>query len=215
VLGADPTPCAHDALKAFFADRLVKRCADRAPPPLELPTPLPPRSLREVPVARHNHGLPGRTLQAVALTLGDFDRQLLLAVLESISEALTGAGTVQTGGLRAGWGGFVRGRVELHGYSYVPGVTVSGSLGSSGAGTLRIGGRSAARGTLRIGNLGTLTGVLGGGHVQLGALRRAQAGLAFAPSASSRLGFLLTHTRRLRALRAHGIAALLRYVFGP
>lgn len=214
VLGADPTPCAHNALKAFFESRDVKQCGDRTPPPLELPTPLPPRSLREVPVATHNRGLPGRTLQATLLTLGDFDRQLLLAVLENFSEVLFGSGTVRTGGLRAGWGGFVRGRIELHGYSYVPGVTVSGKLGSSGAGTLRIGGRSAAHGTLHISSHGSLSGVLGGGRVHLTAAGRPGVGFDLARSPSARLSALLSHTRRLQALRADGIAALLRYVFG-
>jgi len=215
VLGSDPTPCAHDALKLFFEGRRAAQCKDRTPPPLALPTPLPPRSLREVPVARHNPGKAGRTLQAAVLTLADFDRQILLAVIEKFAEATLDANSVRTGGLRAGWGGFASEKIELHGYSYVPGVTVSGTLDSSGSGTLRIGGRAAARGTLRIGKTGSLAGVLGGVRVRVGAPRASAGALELAPSASAaRLSVLLAHTRQLQALRDGGIAALLRYVYG-
>jgi pimeloyl-ACP methyl ester carboxylesterase len=212
VLGADPTPCAHNALKAFFGSRPVKQCKDRTPPPLELPTPLPPRSLREVPVAVHNHGLPGRTLQAAALTLSDFDRQLLLAVFEDFAEVALGSGTARAGGLRAGWGGFVHDRIELHDYSYVPGVTVSGEIGPRG-GTLSVGGHAAAGGVLHVGAHALLSGVLGGRRVNL-ARRGASNDLALTASASSRLSGLLAHGRSLQALRSQGIAALLRYVSG-
>ncbi|HEY8303750.1 MAG TPA: alpha/beta hydrolase, partial [Solirubrobacteraceae bacterium] len=140
VLGADPTPCAHNALDALFESKPVKACKETTPPSFLLPTPLPPRSIAEVPAARGNRGLPGRTVAAAALTLGDFARQMLLAILENLGEALLGSGTVRVGGLRAGWGGIVHGNLGLHGYSYVPGVTVTGKIASSGASTLSIGG---------------------------------------------------------------------------
>ena len=217
VLGSDPTPCAHNALKAFFeAGHEVRQCRERTPPALALPTPLPPRSLARVPVARGNHGLAGRTLQATLLTLGDFDRQLLLAVLENFAEVLLGTGSIRAGGLRAGWGGLVQGRIELHGYSYVPGVTVSGTIGASGSGKLRIGGSAADRGTLSMTGPGSLTGVLGGSHVHLSTPAAPPGGLDLAPTSTpaARLSVLVAHPARLVALRDRGIAALLHFVFG-
>jgi pimeloyl-ACP methyl ester carboxylesterase len=217
VLGSDPTPCAHNALKALFeAGHEVRQCRERTPPALALPTPLPPRSLAAVPVAPGNRGLPGRTLQAALLTLGDFDRQLLLAVLENFAEVLLGAGSVRAGGLRAGWGGLVQGKIELHGYSYVPGVTVSGTIGSTGSGKLLIGGSAAARGTLRMSGPGSLSGVLGGAHVHLSTPVAPPGGLELAPTPApaARLSVLVAHPARLAALRDRGIAALLRFVFG-
>jgi pimeloyl-ACP methyl ester carboxylesterase len=213
VLGADPTPCAHNALKSFFEQRTIKQCKETTAPPLFLPTPLPPRSIAAVAPVPGNRGLPSRTLQSALLTLGDFDRQLLLAVLENVGEALFGSGTVRTGGLRAGWGGIVHGKLVLHGYSYVPGVTVSGTL-TAGGFTLHIGGHAAAPGTVRI-NVHGISGVLGGQDVHIGGPPQGGAGLGFSvPRASTHLSSLATDPKRLELLRAKGMAALLRYVFG-
>jgi pimeloyl-ACP methyl ester carboxylesterase len=215
VLGADPTPCAHDALKSFFEQHAVKQCKDRTPPPIFRPTPLPPRSLSEVAPIPGSPGLPGRTLHATLLTLGDFSRQLFLALLENIGEALFGSGDISTGGLRAGWGAFKQGKLILHGYSYVPGVTVSGKLSSSGAGTLRIGGRAGADGTLRVSPHGSLSGVLAGRHVHLSAPPAGgPVGLSASLTAPTRLDGLLAHPKSLELLHARGIAALLHAVFG-
>jgi pimeloyl-ACP methyl ester carboxylesterase len=215
VLGSDPTSCAHDALQALFAGKTVKQCRDRKPPHLLLPTPLPPRSLAVVPSAPGNHGLAGRTLDAALLTLGDFDRQVLLAILEQGGGiSLLGLPSLQVGGLRAGWGGTVHEELVLHGYSYVPGVTVSGKVSSGGV-TLRIGGSAAVHGTIRISAHGTLTGALGGQRVHLTAPRSTE--LVSGGSASiaqSRLSALPASPKRLAALRAGGAATLLRYVLG-
>jgi pimeloyl-ACP methyl ester carboxylesterase len=215
VLGADPTPCAHDALKSFFQQRAVKQCKDRTPPPVFRPTPLPPRSLSEVAPIPGAPGLPGRTLHATLLTLGDFSRQLFEALLENIGEALFGSGEISTGGLRAGWGAFKQGKLILHGYSYVPGVTLSGKLSGSGGGTLRIGGRAGADGTLRIGPHGSLSGMLAGRHVHFSAPPAGgPAPLSASLTAPARIDGLLAHPERLALLHARGIAALLRSVFG-
>jgi pimeloyl-ACP methyl ester carboxylesterase len=215
VLGADPTPCAHNALQALFKDKQIKTCKITTPPPFLLPTPLPPLSISEVHSAKGNSGLPGRTLGATVLTLGDFGRQLLLGVLENLGEVLLGSGSVRVGGLRAGWGGLIHGKVEMHGYSYVPGVTVSGKISSSGSTTLTIGGRRAAHGTLKISAKGTVTGVLGGQRVHLSrSSRSTRAGLessaAFAPS---RLSALVASPGRLAALRDKSDAAVLQAMF--
>lgn len=213
VLGADPTPCARDALQELFRGRQIKRCKATAPPsPLLLPTPLPPRNIFEVGPAPHNPGLAGRTVAATEMTLGDFDRQMLLAVLEHLGEVLFGSGSVQVGGLRAGWGGFSHGTLTLHDYSYVPGVTVSGKIPSGGrSATLRIGGPAAAGGTVRVGADGALSGVLGGRHVSLSGSQARKVGLgssaAFAPS---RLSGLVANPKRLAGLWSRGPGSLLR-----
>jgi pimeloyl-ACP methyl ester carboxylesterase len=167
VLGTEPTQCASKALQAMFAGKPIAQCTDKTPPASYLPTPLPPLELAEVPPAKGTHGLPGRTLAAVGLTLADFSRQLVLAIDEhgGLESSLT-ALSVRTGGLTAGWGGIVNDRLVLHGYSYVPGVTVSGTI-RAGHATLRIGGSAAARGVLRLATSGTLSGVLNGEKVSL------------------------------------------------
>jgi len=166
VLSSDPTDCASDALQALFAGKPIKPCAATSPPPILRLTPLAPRSLADLAPARGSHGLPGRTLQAVVLTLGDFDRQLALQLVKQLeSGGLGGSLSLRTGGLRAGWAGLAGETLTFDHYSYVPGVTVSGKL-SSQASELRIGGAAAAHGTLRLGPHKQLDGVLDGERVQ-------------------------------------------------
>ena len=127
VLGSDPTSCAHNALKALFSGKTVKQCGQSRPPQLLLPTPLAPRSLGEVPSAHGTHGRVGRTVGATLLTLRDFGREVVLAALEQAGGTLFGGPpSVSVGGLRAGWGALAHAHLVLHGYSYVPGVTVTG-----------------------------------------------------------------------------------------
>ncbi|HEY5261430.1 MAG TPA: alpha/beta fold hydrolase [Solirubrobacteraceae bacterium] len=215
VLGSDPTPCSQDALQALFAGKPVKRCADRKPPSYALPTPLPPRRLSEVPIPRGSGGLPGRTLGAAVLTIADFDRQLALAIGgQSEAEIPSGTATVRAGGLLAGWGGIVHDTTALHGYSYVPGVTLSGTV-SVDSTTLRIGGSAAARGTITLSGHGTITGVLAGHHVRLSAAGAAQTENASSVLAlPARVQSLLANPAHLIALRAQGTSALLSYVLG-
>jgi pimeloyl-ACP methyl ester carboxylesterase len=221
VLGSDPTSCSQDALQALFAGKPVRQCTQRKPPPLLLPTPLPPRSLAEAPLAHGDHGVAGHTAGAVVLTLADFDRQMTLALLEHLGEGLLGR-PIRTGGLLAGWGGSDRGGLALHGYSYVPGVTVSGEVSAGGA-ILRIGGSAATHGTIRIDAHGTLTGVLGGQHVHVAAPHSAELGSSadatslqsgLSADLQARLSGLLASPKRLAALLTGGSAALVRYVLG-
>jgi pimeloyl-ACP methyl ester carboxylesterase len=215
VLGSDPTSCAHNALQAFFAGKPVEQCKQRKPPHLLLPTPLPPRSLTAVPSAPGSRGRVGRTLGAAVLTLDDFDRQLLLGILEQAGGvSLLGLPSVQVGGLRAGWGGTLHEGLTLHGYSYVPGVTISGRT-SSGTITLRIGGSAAVHGTIRIDARGRLTGALGGKRVHLAV--PISTGLVSGNSPSvvqARLNGLLANPKRFGALRMGGRRALSRYLLG-
>jgi pimeloyl-ACP methyl ester carboxylesterase len=213
VLGSDPTSCAHNALEAQFSGKPVRQCRDRRPPSLLLPTPLPPLRLSEVRPAHGEHGPAGRTVGAVVLTLGDFVRQTVLALLEHLGES-SGVPSVRTGGLRAGWGGTVDGKLVLQGYSYVPGVTVSGRISAAGA-TLRIGGSAASHGTIRISAHGKLVGVLDGQRVHISTPRPRGLGVSGAATVlQSRLTSLLASPKRLAGLRTDGAAALLRYVVG-
>jgi pimeloyl-ACP methyl ester carboxylesterase len=213
VLGADPTPCAHNALQALFEGKPVKQCKDTTPPALALPTPLPPRSLAAVPLARGNHGKAALTLDAAVLTLGDCDRQLLLTLLsQSSSESLL-APSARAGGLLAGWCGISGSTQTLHDYSYVPGVTLSGTV-SAGNAKLSIGGSAAARGTITIAH-GTLSGMLAGRHVHLTAAGAAEVQRgASTLTAESRLAELTATPSRFAALDSPGSTSLMRYVLG-
>jgi pimeloyl-ACP methyl ester carboxylesterase len=203
VLGSDPTSCAHEALEALFAGRGVRRCSRTSPPELLRPTPLAPRSLASVPAAPGSRGRAGRTLDATVRTLGDFGRQLLLAFLERAGGNPFGLGAVSVGGLRAGWGETTRRSLTLHGYSYVPGVTVSGRI-EAGRARLRVGGSQAAHGTIAIGASGALTGTLGGKRVRLSAPRTRE----LAANSSSALSL------RVSSLTAARGGALLRRLLG-
>jgi pimeloyl-ACP methyl ester carboxylesterase len=164
VLGVDPSGCAARALQALFAGKPIAACA-RVPLPAFLrPTPVPPARLLDVPPSPGNHGRPGRTLQAVVLTLADLGRQLTLQVIARLAQGSLGAPDV--GGLRAGWAGPGPGTLLLHGYSYVPGVVVSGKLSSDSL-QLRVSGAAAARGALHTAPAQQLIGTLGGQPVHL------------------------------------------------
>ncbi|HEV7937529.1 MAG TPA: alpha/beta fold hydrolase [Solirubrobacteraceae bacterium] len=211
VLGADPTPCAHNALQALFEGKPVQQCKDRTPPALALPTPLPPRNLSAVPRARASHGKTGVTLDAAVITLADCDRQLLLTLLaQAGSESLQGA-SARAGGLLSGWCGISGATQLLRGYSYVPGVTLSGKV-SSGTAKLSIGGSAAARGTITI-TRGALSGVLAGQRVHLSAAGATEVERgASTLTIESHLADLTATPERFAALRSAGTGALLRYL---
>jgi len=172
VLTDEPTPCAREALQAMFAGHPVKPCPAAPPPPILRPPPLPPPRLGAVSPTKGYAGRPGRTLHAVALTLGDFARQFLMRLLEALSSpgSLRSLASHQLrgGGLRAGWYAFSGKSLLLHGYSYVPGVTLSGTIAAKKL-VLRVGGPAAAHGTLRLGSHGALVGTLGGRRIHLAA----------------------------------------------
>jgi pimeloyl-ACP methyl ester carboxylesterase len=200
VLGTDPSSCSHDALLALFANTAIKPCRPAPPSPLLRVIPLAPKRLADVTPARGTHGKPGRTLHAVALTLADFDRQLTLRELTQLESGSLAAPALDVGGLRAGWATFAAGKLALHAYSYVPGVTISGEIGAEIV-RLSIGGTAAAHGTLRLGASNALTGVLGGQRVRLAGGR--SSGLD--ASAAQQLGAVL---REASATRSHSTAEL-------
>jgi pimeloyl-ACP methyl ester carboxylesterase len=166
VLTEEQTSCASEALQALFAQKPVKQCPP-APAPASLrPQPPPPTRIGLVSTAPGYSGLSGRTLHAVALTYGDFVHQLvfeltLSGALESDLEP-----ALSFGGLRSGWAQFSGDAFKLHDYSYVPGVTLSGTIDSEGV-DLQIGGSSAASGSLHRGANKSLVGTLAGTYVAL------------------------------------------------
>ncbi len=164
----EPTACGREALQALFASGSVKPCPAGPPPAEALPPPLPPRRLALVTPAGGTGGLPGRTVHAAVLTLADLGRQLAfqLGALIEADGSQTTLPTLRTGGLRAGWARYGGGLISLHGYSYVPGMTLSGTIGP-GTSSLRVSGSAAAAGTLRLGPHGELIGALGGHAVRL------------------------------------------------
>jgi pimeloyl-ACP methyl ester carboxylesterase len=186
VLGSDLSGCASRALQALFKPAPIEPCTG-GPQILSLLhlAPLAPARLSTVAPARGNRGLPGRTLAAVELTLADFVRQETVQGLAALESGdIGGLLSLRIGGLRAGWAQTQRSALELHDYSYISGVTVSGRATASET-VLHIGGSAAAHGTLRLADprsaagRGRLAGTLGGRAV------RAYAGLRGASSGAS------------------------------
>jgi hypothetical protein len=207
VLTSEPTQCAHRALLAQFAGQAIKPCRATPPPAVLRPPPLPPTRLVALSPAPGYSGRPGRTLHALGLTFSDLARQLGLALGEMVASGqLASAPVLRSGGLRAGWMRYAGGEIALDGYSYVPGVRVSGWIGSEVA-DLRIGGRAAAHGTLRLAHRHTLVGLLGGQRVRIGT---ADLGGATARVAAGPRGVPSSVPPRIRIRSALALEALLR-----
>ncbi len=167
VLGSDPGPCAHEALEAFFADQAIRPCSRQPVPSSERPVPLAPTGLSQLAGPLDAAGKAKRTLKAVALTVRDCNREISLLLDTSLERGTAPAGGfLRTGGLRAGWAIDLGRSIVFHGYSYIPGVRISGTLGI-GRATLRVFGRAAAHGTVHLGSGEDLRGVLGGRAVSL------------------------------------------------
>jgi pimeloyl-ACP methyl ester carboxylesterase len=168
VLTSEPSSCASEALQAVFGGHAIKACRATRPPALLKLPPLPPPRLGAVAATRGYRGLPGRTLHAAALTFTDLARQVTLGLLEALtSGSIFKNPSLSGGGLRAGWYELSAKRIVLHGYSYVPGVTVSGTISGAGI-AVGVGGSAAAHGFLRSRpRNATITGALGGVQVRL------------------------------------------------
>lgn len=164
-LTTEPTDCGVKALHALFESQAIASCPAAAPPHYLRPTPLAPRRLSQVPPEHGYRGRPGRTAEAVELTLRDLVRQLVIALLEGGPQAL-GGGHLRTGGLHRGWAGVSHRALVLKDYSYVPGVLISGWIRSERA-QLNVGGRAAAHGRLSLRSNHHLVGELGDVAVDL------------------------------------------------
>jgi pimeloyl-ACP methyl ester carboxylesterase len=219
VLSDEPTACAREALQSMFAGGLgdvdgpVKSCRREPPPAVLRPAPPPPVRLGLVAPTRGYRGPVGRTLHAVALTLADFARQLALQ-LSATPPAEGGAPlSLRTGGLRAGWARLADGALRFAGYSFVPGVTVSGTLRAE-SGELRVGGFVGAHGTLRLDAPATLVGTLAGVHVHLD-LRSALASAAIVEIDAQEASFHLPAGGAAVRAGAARVSAVLARVFEP
>ncbi len=168
VLGSDLSGCSAKALQALFAGSPIKPCpSGRELLNLVGLVPLAPARLSDVRPTGGLPGRPGRTLDAVSETLADLGRQEAIRALSALASGNLGALlSLRVGGLRAGWAGIAHGKLALHGYSYVPGVTVSGAVSQTGA-VLRVGGSASAHGTLRLSRHDQLVGRLGGTPARL------------------------------------------------
>jgi pimeloyl-ACP methyl ester carboxylesterase len=184
VLTSEPGSCASNALHAFFAARAIVRCHTSPPPRLLRPPDRPPLRLAAITPSKGYHGRAGRTLQAVKLTLHDFGVQLALRIVSLGAFELASAPKLAVGGLRAGWAEVRNSTVLFHHYSFIPGVTLSGSVKLKG-GDLDIGGRSAAHGQLRSGAHESLVGRLAGQNVRLSSASIASAAIVDEDEAAS------------------------------
>jgi pimeloyl-ACP methyl ester carboxylesterase len=160
-------PCVEDASRRFFSGERVPAgiCADVER--LVDPYPVPPARLGDLAPARGYGGRVGRTLTAVSRTLGDIDPSLQLAPDQD-------GDVVRTTGLRAGRlivaFRAAEVRAAMRGFTYVPGVSLSGDLrfGFVGATarSIQVSGSAAARGRLRLSGAGLLTGTLDGRRIR-------------------------------------------------
>ena len=161
VLGSDLSSCSVRALQHFYRGEPIAPCRNEGP--LFPPSPIPPLSISKVKPLGGQPRKVGQTLTSVRLTLADlFER-----TLDSVLNSPDGVTIEPVGGLRAGY--FTSGRkgLDLHGYSWVPGVTLSGRVPLEGAMRLTVGGPAAVRGTLKVTLRGRATGKLG--HTRINA----------------------------------------------
>ncbi len=99
----------------------------------------------------------------------DLSRQVVGATLQADAALPSGS---SFGGLRGGYATLTSGAVVLHGFSFVPGVDLSGRLAVSGRGVaatvLQVSGSQAAGGSLHLSdNLARVSGTLGGHSFRL------------------------------------------------
>ena len=161
VLGSDLSGCAETAVSAFFVGTPVQACQPTQDP--FAPTPITPTSLASVQPVPGLGGNRGRTLTAVLDTLLDLERQVIGATLQVNQELPSGS---SFGGLHGGYARLSSSSVRLTGFTFVPGVALSGTLPSSSGKlhtiTLRISGPAAAHGTVAIAAGQRASGTLGG-----------------------------------------------------
>ncbi|MDE3069854.1 MAG: alpha/beta fold hydrolase [Acidobacteriota bacterium] len=163
VLGSDLSGCAEAGVQSFFAGLSAGQCP--AGKDFFVPTPVPPPHLGAVRPTPGLSGGPGRTLTAALDTILDFSRLVIAATLQA-QQALPAGSRI--GGLRGGFAQITTSSVRLAGFSFVPGVTLSGTLPIVGGhlrlAPMRVAGSAAAHGVLAFGSGTTVYGVLGGRH---------------------------------------------------
>jgi pimeloyl-ACP methyl ester carboxylesterase len=149
-IGSDFSGCAQRAFERFLERRSVSTRCPRFRREFPATAP-PPTRLAAVRRLRGTHGVRGRTLAALQLTLFDVADDVFTHIFFEPSGVVLARG----GGLRAGRYRMARsGTLELHGVSFVPGVTLTGRiedfLSRGQRGRVRIGGGAGPHGVLAI-----------------------------------------------------------------
>ncbi len=176
VIGADFSGCAQTAVKAFFTTGVTTPCTTAQNP--FSPTPITPRKLAFVKPVGGVRGRVGSTLAVVLETIVDLERQVIGATLQEAHALPSGS---SFGGLRGGYARISSSSLQLHRFSFVPGVQISGKFTIVGGhlrpAILRVEGTLAARGSVRVG-APKVTGTLGGHHfsVAIAKVRLSRAG---------------------------------------
>jgi pimeloyl-ACP methyl ester carboxylesterase len=165
--------CATDAVDAFFEGTAIKTtCPSRSVPAYLRPAPAAPASLRKLRPLGGTHGIAGRTEKAFELTLGWSTRELSESLFETLIGSFNPSFNHGLGGLHGGYAKQTTSKTTLkvtisyHHFSYVPGVTITGSI-TNGVGTLTVGGPLAAAGRLVATKFNQFSGRLGGVAVHL------------------------------------------------
>jgi pimeloyl-ACP methyl ester carboxylesterase len=154
VLSSDGSGCADRAIRQFLAGAPPTRCTPE--PRVVANAPRAPRALSSLRPSRGVAGKAGRTLRAAGLTLDD----AVLAVSAAAAGAPSNVRTLRAGGLRGGRLVATPNALDLIGFTYVPGVVVSGRV-RRGQTVLTISGSAAAPGTITVED-DRVTGTLGG-----------------------------------------------------
>ncbi|HXD54878.1 MAG TPA: alpha/beta fold hydrolase [Solirubrobacteraceae bacterium] len=210
VLGEPGAACAGKALQALFARRPIVPCREGPVAARLRPPPLAPLRVSAIAPLRGYSGLPGRTARGIQMTLEDVSRVFALT-LEAQGEALLFQPTLHFGGLRGGWARLTGGGVSFHGYSFVPGLKLSGTLHLESA-HLRVYGADAAAGLLRLGSHHLLVGTLGGRHVRLAVSGERATAIVGADAAARDAHDLHRAGERARLL---GLARSVERLLGP
>jgi pimeloyl-ACP methyl ester carboxylesterase len=151
VLSTDFSGCAVKGPIAFLRGQPVATCSRTSVGARfqNLSVPYAPASIADLRPTGTS-GLAGRTFSAVSVTLAGIGYDSALAPTSS-----------RYPGLRGGWLRASKAKLELHAVEWIRGVRLSGTLRSSGRGTLTVSGPAAAAGTLTFTSNG-VTGTLGG-----------------------------------------------------
>jgi pimeloyl-ACP methyl ester carboxylesterase len=160
--------CARNAVNAFFNATTIQTTCKPIREAIYLdPAAAAPASLASVKPLRGLAGNAGRTARAFELALAWSEREINESIFETLIGTYNPAFSKGLGGLYGGFAKLTTNKVSqastfhFHDFSYIPGVTLSGSL-SNGLGTIEIGGTSAATGTIFASRSGVFSGKLGG-----------------------------------------------------
>ncbi len=170
VLTTEFGSCGKNAVDAFLSGTTIDTaCAPRATPAYLHPAELPPFSFAALKPLAGLAGESGRTARAVAQTLGWSSREISESLFETLIGSYNPSYSKGLGGLYGGYAKLSTNAttqnptIRFHHFSYVPGVTLTGSI-SNGVGSLTIGGRLASHGTIVATNF-NFRGRLGGVEV--------------------------------------------------